>query len=162
MRWITRENVKVDRVACPWLIRRFVDPVAEFLFVPESELLATATRERCEWRGPDVDLAVLGEVADRPDGEIDGAVDFAEPGAALTRPGGVDDVEELQCCGRRAALAVTLAQGKLHHFVVEAALHAEPFVAQSAGGEGRRGKPERLGRARHQFYRRGQHRGFRA
>jgi len=45
MRWITRENVKVDRVACPWLIRRFVDPDAEFLFVPESELLARAEHE---------------------------------------------------------------------------------------------------------------------
>ena len=46
MRWITRENVKVDRVACPWLIKRFVDPDAEFLFVAEAELLATAARER--------------------------------------------------------------------------------------------------------------------
>jgi hypothetical protein len=45
MRWITRENIKVDRVACPWLIKRFVDPEAEFLFVPESELLARAERE---------------------------------------------------------------------------------------------------------------------
>jgi hypothetical protein len=45
MRWITRENVKVDRVACPWLIRRFVAGDAEFLFVRESELLATAKRE---------------------------------------------------------------------------------------------------------------------
>lgn len=45
MRWITRENVKVDRVACPWLIKRFVDPDAEFLFVPEAELLGTASRE---------------------------------------------------------------------------------------------------------------------
>lgn len=45
MRWITRENVKVDRVACPWLITRFVDPEAEFLFVPEGELLAQAERE---------------------------------------------------------------------------------------------------------------------
>jgi hypothetical protein len=45
MRWITREHVKVDRVACPWLIARFVDEQAEFLFVPESELLATAERE---------------------------------------------------------------------------------------------------------------------
>ncbi|HYT64998.1 MAG TPA: chromate resistance protein ChrB domain-containing protein [Vicinamibacterales bacterium] len=45
MRWITRENIKVDRVACPWLIKRFVDHDAEFLFVPESELLAAATRE---------------------------------------------------------------------------------------------------------------------
>jgi hypothetical protein len=45
MRWITRENIKVDRVACPWLIKRFVDPDAEFLFVPEQELLTAARRE---------------------------------------------------------------------------------------------------------------------
>ena len=45
MKWITRRNVKVDRVACPWLIQRFVDPEAEFLFVDESELLAAAKRE---------------------------------------------------------------------------------------------------------------------
>ena len=45
MKWITREHVKVDRVACPWLIKRFVDKDAEFLFVPESELLASAKRE---------------------------------------------------------------------------------------------------------------------
>jgi len=45
MRWITRENIKVDRVACPWLIRRFVDQDAEFLFVPEEKLLETARRE---------------------------------------------------------------------------------------------------------------------
>ena len=45
MRWITRENIKVDRVACPWLITRFVDKDAEFLFVPEGELLETARRE---------------------------------------------------------------------------------------------------------------------
>lgn len=44
MRWITRSNVKVDRVGCPWLIRRFVDPQAEFLFVPEHRLLQ-ASRE---------------------------------------------------------------------------------------------------------------------
>lgn len=46
MRWITRSNVKVDRVACPWLIRRFVDPKAEFLFVAEAELLAAASRQQ--------------------------------------------------------------------------------------------------------------------
>ena len=41
-RWITRRNAKVDRVACPWLIRRFIDPTAEFFFVPEDQLLETA------------------------------------------------------------------------------------------------------------------------
>lgn len=45
MRWIT-PDVKVDRVACPWLIRRFIDHEAEFLFVPEADLLAVASREQ--------------------------------------------------------------------------------------------------------------------
>ena len=45
MKWITRENVHVDRVACPWLIRRFVDPQAEFLFVPGDQVMAVAERE---------------------------------------------------------------------------------------------------------------------
>jgi hypothetical protein len=44
MRWITRERVKVDRVACPWLIRKFIDPAAEFLFVPADRVLIDATR----------------------------------------------------------------------------------------------------------------------
>lgn len=42
MKWITRSHVKVDRVACPWLIRRFVDSDAEFLFVPKSRVEETA------------------------------------------------------------------------------------------------------------------------
>jgi len=37
-RWVTRERPKIDRIACPWLIRRFVDPAAEFLYVPPSEV----------------------------------------------------------------------------------------------------------------------------
>jgi len=45
MKWITRQHVKVDRVACPWLIKRFIDPDAQFLFVPEEELLEAAQRE---------------------------------------------------------------------------------------------------------------------
>src|SRR5690242_7304935 len=45
MKWITREHVKVDRVACPWLIKKFVDPEAEFLFVPAAEVISTAERE---------------------------------------------------------------------------------------------------------------------
>src|SRR5262245_33612910 len=42
MKWITRENAKVDRVACPWLIRKFIDPEAEFHFVPKDQVLAKA------------------------------------------------------------------------------------------------------------------------
>jgi len=45
MKWITRERVKVDRVACPWLIKKFIDPEAEFLFVLPDEVMAAAKRE---------------------------------------------------------------------------------------------------------------------
>src|SRR5260370_4637372 len=45
MKWITRKDVKVDRVACPWLIKRFVDPQAEFLFVEEKDLVEKAKQE---------------------------------------------------------------------------------------------------------------------
>jgi len=45
MKWITREHVKVDRVACPWLIRRFLDADAQFLFVPEDKVLEIAAKE---------------------------------------------------------------------------------------------------------------------
>lgn len=45
MKWITREDAKVDRVACPWLIKKFVDKEAEFLFVPPEEVMARAQRE---------------------------------------------------------------------------------------------------------------------
>jgi len=42
MKWITRKNIRVDRVACPWLIKRFVDPMAQFLFVEEKDLVEQA------------------------------------------------------------------------------------------------------------------------
>ncbi|MBI4317043.1 MAG: chromate resistance protein [Chloroflexi bacterium] len=45
MKWVTRARPKVDRVACPWLIKRFVDPDAQFLYVPDDQVLAIAERE---------------------------------------------------------------------------------------------------------------------
>jgi hypothetical protein len=45
MKWVTRSRPKVDRIACPWLIRRFIDPVAEILYVPAEHVLAVAQRE---------------------------------------------------------------------------------------------------------------------
>ena len=44
MKWITRERVKVDRVACPWLIKKFVDKDAEFIFVPADKVSDEAKR----------------------------------------------------------------------------------------------------------------------
>jgi hypothetical protein len=45
MKWITRSHVHVDRVACPWLITRFIDSDAEFLFVPKSKVMEIAEKE---------------------------------------------------------------------------------------------------------------------
>ena len=45
MKWITRERARVDRIACPWLIARFIDPTPEFLFVPATQVREIAARE---------------------------------------------------------------------------------------------------------------------
>lgn len=42
MKWITRENIKVDRVACSWLIKKFIDPEAEFYFAPDDQVVTRA------------------------------------------------------------------------------------------------------------------------
>ena len=57
MKWVTRKNVKVDRVACPWLIKKFIDQEAEFLFVPPDQVITTAEREDAiPFDVPDVEL----------------------------------------------------------------------------------------------------------
>jgi hypothetical protein len=62
MKWITRERVKVDRVACPWLIKKFVDPKAEFLFVPANQVMAVAKREGAiPYDVPDVEFGHHGK-----------------------------------------------------------------------------------------------------
>ena len=45
MKWVTREHPKTDRIACPWLIRKFIDPDAEIVYLPRDEVLAYAERE---------------------------------------------------------------------------------------------------------------------
>src|ERR1700693_2663520 len=45
MKWVTRKNASVDRIACPWLVKRFIDADAEFLYVPASEVTSIAERE---------------------------------------------------------------------------------------------------------------------
>lgn len=66
MKWVTRENANVDRVACPWLIRRFVDKNAEFLFVPGDQAVAVAEREG----------AIPYDVAGVELGHVDGRCSF--------------------------------------------------------------------------------------
>jgi hypothetical protein len=45
MRWVTRKNANVDRIACPWLIKRFIDPDAEFVYVSAPDVISVAERE---------------------------------------------------------------------------------------------------------------------
>ena len=60
-RWVTRERPKVDRIACPWLIRRFIDVDAEFLYVPAAEVLDTAkARSAIPYDVPDVEFSHVG------------------------------------------------------------------------------------------------------
>ena len=62
MKWITREHVKVDRVACPWLIKKFVDKDAEFYFVPADQIMKEAKRlEAIPFDAPDVELGHHGK-----------------------------------------------------------------------------------------------------
>ena len=57
MKWVTRLYVHVDRTACPWLIKRFVDPKAEFLFVPVEKIEETAKKEKAvPYDAPGVEL----------------------------------------------------------------------------------------------------------
>lgn len=66
MKWITRSNANVDRVACPWMIKRFIDQDAEFLFVPAAEVMAAAEREQAiPYDVPNVEL-----------GHVDGRCSF--------------------------------------------------------------------------------------
>ena len=69
MKWVTRERPKTDRIACPWLIQRFIDPDAEFLYVPADAVLTVAERE--------------------------GAISYDSPGARYTHRDGLCSFEVL-------------------------------------------------------------------
>ena len=69
MKWVTREHPKTDRIACPWLIRKFIDPDAEIIYLPRDEVLDFAARE--------------------------GATSFDAPGATFTHRDGMCSFEVL-------------------------------------------------------------------
>jgi protein-tyrosine-phosphatase len=85
MKWITRERARVDRIACPWLIQRFIDPAPEFLFVPAAEVLTAASREGAiPYDIPNVELGHHG-----PRCSFDAFVDryqLDDPGLAMLAP----------------------------------------------------------------------------
>ncbi|VVP30562.1 Protein ChrB [Pseudomonas fluorescens] len=63
MRWITRERPKIDRIACPWLITRFIDPQPEFLYVPSADVLRFAVEtDAAPYDIPGVELTHEGEL----------------------------------------------------------------------------------------------------
>lgn len=63
MKWVTRERPKIDRIACPWLIARFIDQAPEFLYVPSSEVLSVAEKtEAIPYDIPNVELSHVGEL----------------------------------------------------------------------------------------------------
>jgi hypothetical protein len=63
MKWITRERPKIDRIACPWLIQRFIDRDAEFLYVPGADVLKIATeRNATPYDIPGVEMGHVGEL----------------------------------------------------------------------------------------------------
>ena len=63
MKWITRARPKIDRIACPWLVDRFIDPQAEFLYVPAGDVLRMAAQTGAvPYDIPGVELSHVGEL----------------------------------------------------------------------------------------------------
>src|ERR1700752_5289750 len=63
MKWVTRERPKIDRIACPWLVTRFIDREPEFLFVPASRVMEVAKETGAiPYDVPDVELSHVGEL----------------------------------------------------------------------------------------------------
>ena len=63
MKWVTRERPKIDRIACPWLILRFIDRDAEFLYVPAGDVLRVATaKQATPYDIPGVEMSHVGDL----------------------------------------------------------------------------------------------------
>ena len=106
MKWVTRENPRTDRIACPWLIRKFIDPDAEIVYVPKDEVLAYAERE--------------------------GATSFDAPGATYTHRDGMCSFETLIAEYKIDDPAVALMARVVHGADVS---EDRDVTAQSAGLE---------------------------
>jgi hypothetical protein len=103
MKWVTREHVKVDRVACPWLIRKFIDPRSEFRFVPAGMVKEVAARE--------------------------GAIPFDVPGAELGHQDGKCSFEAIMAKYRVDDPAIQLLAKIVHGADVAQDLYGRPEAA---------------------------------
>jgi hypothetical protein len=100
MKWVTRERPKTDRIACPWLIRRFIDPTAEIVYVPNEEVLAVA--------------------------QSDDAKSFDAPGATYTHRGNLCTFEVLiDEFGLGGDVALTRLAAIVHAADISADLHTD-------------------------------------
>jgi hypothetical protein len=84
MKWVTRKRPKIDRIACPWLIARFIDDAPEFLYVPAKEVLTVAQAENAiPYDIPGVELTHAGELC-----SFDAISNEIRAASARTRPAG--------------------------------------------------------------------------
>src|SRR3569833_1344952 len=113
--------------------------------------IAGSVAERDQWRCPDVCLAVLRLVTHRPDRQIDGAIYFAETGAAFAASRAIDNGEEAQSSGRCATLPITVAKRDLYPLIVALALDVAPFLPQATGEDSRNRQAEWLCRGLRQL-----------
>src|SRR5260221_12367781 len=99
MKWITRENAAVDRIACPWLIRRFVDPDAEFLYVPADRVQEIGAQQG----------ATRFDVAGAKLGHVDGRCSFE----SIVLEYGLTEDPALMCLARTGSSAGIAEQGSV-------------------------------------------------
>ena len=151
MKWVTRERPKIDRIACPWLIERFIDREAEFLFVPAADVARVAKETGAiPFDVEGVELSHVG-----PQCSFDAFVDkyrLNDPAlgqlARIVRGADTDSLEtEPQCAG---LLAISLGLSRLfeddhaqlrHGFVIYDALYA---WLRDARGERHTWNPQRV------------------
>ena len=150
-RWITRERPKIDRIACPWLIRRFIDPHAEFFYVPTAQVFTEAARlNAVAYDIPGAPVSHEGEWCSfdtllRGFEIEDAAVNRL---ARIVRGADTDHLSlEPQCAG---LLALSLGMSRLHtddHAMLEAAMPLYDALyawCRSAQGEPHSWKPETM------------------
>jgi hypothetical protein len=138
MQWITRERPKIDRIACPWLVARFVDPDAEFLYVPSADVQRVAAQTGAI--PYDVPGAELGHVGERC--SFDALLSkyrLADPAlarlATIVRGADTDRLDLAPQCAGLVAISLglskcqtddhaMLAHGKVLHDALDAWCHA--------------------------------------
>ena len=131
MKWITREKPKIDRIACPWLIKKFIDKEAEFLYVPFNEVIPKAQQlNSIPFDIPNVELSHFGENCTF-DSLIEkyGIEDPAVHTMALIIRGADTDRHEIAA---QSAGLWAISAGLAHNFTDDAALLAQGMVIYDA------------------------------